>query len=304
LQAAITCLYSDAVFSCVMISARQNTGFSTNKTLNLNGRLLDLHTPVVMGILNVTPDSFYDRGQYTNESNLLRHVEKMIAEGAAIIDVGGYSSRPGASDISVDEELKRVIDAIKAIKKHFAGTVISVDTFRSTVAKASVGEGAEVINDISGGELDDKMFSVVAALKVPYICMHMKGTPQTMNSFVSYDNMLHEIVGYFHPKLAALHRLGVKDIILDPGFGFAKTADQSFQLLNNLDHLKILEKPLLVGLSRKSMIWKTLNIQPELALNGTIALNMVALMKGVSILRVHDVREAVECITLYKSIHS
>lgn len=257
-----------------------------------------------MGILNVTPDSFYDGGQYTHKSSLLRHVEKMIAEGATIIDVGGYSSRPGARDIPADEELKRVVDAIRAVKKYFTAAVISVDTFRSTVVESAIGEGAEIINDISGGELDNKMFSVVAAMKTPYICMHMKGTPQTMNSLTSYDNMLHEIVDYFHKKVAVLKQLGVKDIILDPGFGFAKTAAQSFQLLNNLEHLKILEKPLLAGLSRKSMIWKTLQVTPELALNGTTALNMVALMKGASILRVHDVREAVECITLFKSIHS
>ncbi len=228
----------------------------------------------------------------------------MIADGVSILDVGGYSSRPGAADIPEAEEINRVTAAIKTIRKEFGTIPISVDTFRAAVASAAVHEGAQIVNDISGGELDDQMLQTVASLKVAYICMHMKGTPQTMNSLATYENMLHEMMGYFQRKMVALHALGVKDVIVDPGFGFAKTAEQGFQLLNNLEHFKILGKPLLAGLSRKSMIWRTLETSAEQALNGTTALNMVALMKGVSILRVHDVKEAVECIKLFQLLHS
>lgn len=285
-----------------MISAGQNTGFSTNKTLNLNGRLLSLQTPVVMAILNLTPDSFYDGGRYEQEKNILIQVEKMLTEGATIIDVGGYSSRPGAKDISQEDELSRVIAAVKSIKKHFDNSIISIDTFRSTIARAAIAEGAQLINDISGGEQDHAMFTSVAELNVPYICMHMKGTPATMNSLATYDNLVHEIITYFHKKLDTLHTLGVKDILVDPGFGFAKTVEQNFQILQSLSHFKILEKPIVVGLSRKSMIWRTLDTAPEHALNGTTALNMVALLHHASILRVHDVKEAIETIKLFSNL--
>jgi dihydropteroate synthase len=285
-----------------MISTGQNTGFSTNKTLNLNGRLMSLQTPLVMGIVNVTPDSFYDGGRLTDESTLLKHVEKMIQEGASIVDVGGYSSRPGARDIPVEEELKRVTEAIRAIRKHFDQVVLSVDTFRSAIAEAAVQEGAQMVNDISGGELDSPMFQTVAALQVPYICMHMKGTPQTMSSLTQYDNLLYEVNEYFHKKIVALQNLGIKDIIIDPGFGFSKTPKQGFRLLNNLEQFKIFEKPILVGLSRKSMIWRTLETTAEHALNGTTALNMVALLKGASIVRVHDVKAAAETIKLFTNL--
>ncbi len=247
----------------------------------------------------MTPDSFFDGGQFQNDNQLLRHVEKMISDGATIIDVGGYSSRPGAADISTEEELSRSVSAIKKIKKQFPNTVLSVDTFRSSVARAAVSEGAHIINDISGGELDKEMFRTVAELSVPYICMHMKGTPQTMNDFSTYNNLIGETLTYFTRKIYELSALGVKDIIIDPGFGFAKTIDQNFKLLNDLKIFQILRKPVLVGLSRKSMIYKTLNTTPDKALAGTIALNMAALLQGASILRVHDVLEATHTIKLF-----
>lgn len=257
-----------------------------------------------MGILNLTPDSFYDGGRFTDLPTLLQHVEKMIADGVSILDVGGYSSRPGAADIPEAEEINRVTAAIKTIRKEFGTIPISVDTFRAAVASAAVHEGAQIVNDISGGELDDQMLQTVASLKVAYICMHMKGTPQTMSGMSTYDNLLHEMTAYFHKKIFTLTQHGIKDIIIDPGFGFAKTGEQNFRVLNRLEHFRIFEKPVLVGLSRKSMIWKTLKTTPEHALNATTALNMVALIKGASILRVHDVKEAVECITLFKSLNS
>jgi len=280
----------------------QSKIFSVNKTLNIHGKLIDLSEPKIMGILNVTPDSFYDGFKYTDETSILKQVEKMVSEGADFIDVGGNSTRPGAGDISEDEELNRVLPAIKIISKKFPETVISIDTFRSIVTKHAVEAGASIINDISGGDLDPKMFEAVASLRVPYILMHMKGTPQTMMKETAYENLLKEIIDYFHQKIFKLQRLGVKDIIIDPGFGFAKTVEQNFELLNKLDHFKILEKPMLVGLSRKSMIWRTLMTNPEGALNGTTTLNTIALLKGANILRVHDVREAKEVIQLVQQL--
>ncbi|MBX2956519.1 MAG: dihydropteroate synthase [Cyclobacteriaceae bacterium] len=282
-----------------MISAGQNTAFSTNKTLNIGGRLITLQTPLVMGVINVTPDSFYAGSRQMDEKEILKQAEKMLTDGASLIDVGGYSSRPGAENISEQEEEQRVLSTIQAIKKTFPEAILSIDTFRSGIARKAVSLGADMINDISGGDLDADMFNTVAHLQVPYCCMHMKGTPETMNNLTQYSNLIHEIITYFHQKVAALQQAGEKDIILDPGFGFAKTVEQNFQLMHNLDVLKILKKPLLVGISRKSMIWKTLQTTPEHALNGTTALNMVALMKGASILRVHDVKEAVEAVKLF-----
>jgi dihydropteroate synthase len=264
---------------------------------------MDISTPRVMGILNITPDSFYDGGRYARDKDVLQHAENMFNEGAAIIDVGGYSSRPNASDISIEEEKNRVLPAIRSIVRHFPESILSIDTFRSEVARSAVGEGALLINDISGGDLDSGMFSTVAQLKVPYICMHMKGTPQTMTDFSAYDNLMHELIAYFHSKVDQLHSLGVADIILDPGFGFAKNVEQNFQLLRSLERLRIFRKPVLVGLSRKSMIWKTLNSTAEEALNGTTALNTIALLKGASILRVHDVRPAVEIVKLFHALN-
>ena len=278
------------------------TIFKINKTLHIKGQLIDLSEPKVMGILNVTPDSFFDGGKFTGKDKILHQTEKMLLAGATFIDIGGYSSRPGAKDISEDEEKSRVIPAIEIIFKNFPDSIISVDTFRSAIAKNAIEAGAAMINDISGGSLDKKMPEVVASLQVPYILMHMQGTPQTMANMTNYDNMLKEMIDYFHQKIYAFQTLGVKDIIIDPGFGFAKTVAQNFELLKKLEYLKILEKPMLVGLSRKSMIWKSLNMQPEDALNGTTSLNTIALLKGASILRVHDVKEAVEVVKLMKLI--
>jgi dihydropteroate synthase len=276
----------------------QNTAFSVNKTLNIRGRLIDLRKPIVMGILNVTPDSFFDGGRYTSERQILSRVQEMVQEGAAMIDLGGASSRPGAPQITAEAEAERVVPALKAIRKEFPHLIISVDTFRSELARISVLEGADIINDISGGALDAAMFSTIANLQVPYIMMHMKGDPQTMSKHAKYQNLIKEVIDYFHVKVHTLHQLGVKDIVIDPGFGFAKTREHNFELLNRLELLQILEKPMLVGLSRKSMIWKTLEISPEDALNGTTVLNTIALIKGASIVRVHDVKEAIETIQL------
>ncbi|MEK6782032.1 MAG: dihydropteroate synthase [Bacteroidota bacterium] len=281
---------------------KADTIFKINKTLLVKGKLLDLSEPKLMGILNITPDSFYDGGKFVGDSEILMQVEKMLKEGATFIDIGGYSSRPGAKDISEEEEKSRVLPVIESVHKNFPASIISVDSFRSSIAKLAVEAGAVMINDISGGSLDDKMLQVAAFLQVPYILMHMQGTPQTMSTLTNYENLLKEMIDYFHQKIHMCQALGVKDIIIDPGFGFAKTIDQNFELLRKLEYLKILQKPVLVGLSRKSTICKTLSIRPEEALNGTTALNTVALLKGASILRVHDVKEAMEVVKLIKGL--
>jgi dihydropteroate synthase len=279
-------------------SAHQSTVFSTNKTLNFQGRLINLDVPRIMGILNVTPDSFYDGGRYVLERQILEQTEKMIKAGATFIDVGGYSSRPGAEDIPLEEELNRVVGAIRTIVRSFPQSLLAVDTFRSEIASAAVHEGAVMVNDISGGDLDPKMPETIARLKVPFITMHMKGTPQTMSQMTGYENMLKEIMEALQSKINRFHHLGIRDLIIDPGFGFAKTVDQNFLLLNRLESLRLLGKPVMVGLSRKSMIWRTLKITPEEALNGTASLHTIALLKGASILRVHDVKEAAEIVAL------
>lgn len=276
----------------------QSKVFSTNKTLNIQGRLLDMSVPHIMGILNVTPDSFYAGSRFQSEEEALKQAEQMLADGASFIDVGGYSSRPGAEDIPVQEELKRAVNVIRAIVRRFPQARVSIDTFRSAVAAAAIDEGACMVNDISAGEADAEMIAVVSRLQVPYIVMHMRGDPQTMTQLTDYKDLIKDIADYFHRKIHQLHEAGIKDIIIDPGFGFAKTVSQNFEILNNLDYFKILQKPVLVGLSRKSMIWRTLNISPEEALNGTTALHAVAVLKGASILRVHDVREAVQVVKL------
>jgi dihydropteroate synthase len=280
----------------------QNTAFSTNKTLNLGGSLMNFHRPRVMGILNVTPDSFYDGGRFDSAEQVVKKAGQMLHEGADIIDVGGYSSRPGADVISTDEETQRVLKAIRPLIKHFPGAVLSIDTFRSVVARAAVEEGALMVNDISGGELDPEMFKTVADLRVPYVLMHMRGDPQSMARLTHYNDPVKEIIDYFHKKIHTLTLLGIRDIIIDPGFGFAKTREQNFLILQHLEAFSILEKPLMAGLSRKSMVWKTLGIKPEEALNGTSALHAVALFKGADILRVHDVRECKEVISLMAAI--
>lgn len=255
-----------------------------------------------MGILNVTPDSFYDGARYQTDVEILQQTEKMLSEGATFIDVGAYSTRPHATDISLEEELTRALHAIRLIVKHFPEALLSIDTFRSDVAKAAVEEGAGIINDISGGDLDPKMLDVVGALKVPYIIMHMRGNPQTMTKQTHYENLIKDITDYFHQKIDQLRQRQLTDIIIDPGFGFAKTREQNFELLANLEYFSILGRPILTGLSRKSMIWKTLDIAPDDALNGTTSLNTIALLKGANILRVHDVREAIQAIRLVSQL--
>lgn len=281
-----------------MKSWAENKIFYTNQTLNVRGRLLRLVPPTIMGILNVTPDSFYDGARYDSERKILSQVEKMLIEGATFIDVGGYSTRPGAPDVSAREETLRITSAIQSIVKNFPEAIISIDTFRSQVAHAAVQEGASMINDISGGEQDSNMIATVAALGVPYVVMHMRGNPETMSQLTQYENLVKDVTDFFHRKIQQLQQAGVKDVIVDLGFGFAKTIQQNFTLLNSLDYFKILNKPILIGLSRKSMIWKTLSVTPDDALNGTTCLNTLAVLKGANMLRVHDVREAAEICRL------
>jgi len=272
-------------------------------TINCKGKLIDLSTPHVMGILNVTPDSFYDGGKFNSEKIILNQVEKMLHEGATFIDIGAYSSRPNATHISEDEELKRILPIVNLILNEFQDALLSIDTFRSKAAKQCVENGASLINDISAGNLDENMFKTIAELKVPYIMMHMKGTPKTMQSLTDYDNLVSDILFYFSEKIAEAKSLGIIDLIADPGFGFAKTIDQNYELLNKLELFKMLELPILAGLSRKSMIYKTLENTSKEALNGTSVLNTIALQKGASILRVHDVKEAMECIKLVNRLN-
>jgi dihydropteroate synthase len=272
-------------------------------TINCNGQLIDLAFPKVMGILNLTPNSFYDGGKFNDEKSILNQVEKMLSEGAAFIDIGGYSSKPNAEFVSEKEELERVIPVIKSIVNEFPSAVLSIDTFRSKVVKESVENGVAIINDISAGNLDENMMKTVAELRVPYIMMHMKGTPQTMQTLTQYDNLLKEMLFYFSEKIALARSYGINDLLVDPGFGFAKTIEQNFELLKKLELLQMLELPLLVGVSRKSMIYKTLEIEADQALNGTTSLNTIALLKGAKILRVHDVKEAVECVKLTQKLN-
>lgn len=272
-------------------------------TINCKGQLIDLSIPKVMGILNVTPDSFYDGGKHKNEEDILKHVEHMLKDGATFIDIGAYSSRPNADHVSEDNELKRILPITKLILKEFPDTLLSIDTFRSQVAKQCIEAGACMINDISAGKLDSNMLQTIANLNVPYIMMHMRGTPQNMQQHTLYNNLIEDILFYFSERIAAAKALGIIDIIVDPGFGFAKTLEQNYKLLNQLELFEIIEKPLLVGISRKSMIYKTLEISANNALNGTTVLNTIALQKKASILRVHDVKEAIECIKLTKSLN-
>jgi dihydropteroate synthase len=267
--------------------------------INAGGRLLDLKIPKVMGIINITADSFYQGSRYSGEKEILGAAGKMIQDGADILDVGGYSTRPGAAEISAEEEGSRVFGAIKLILKEFPGAVISVDTFRAEIAAEAIeGCGAQMINDISGGEADPGMFDLVKRLNVPYILMHMKGNPKTMQDNPVYDDVVADILKWFGKRIFTLRSSGVKDIIIDPGFGFGKTADHNFELLNRLGDFSIAGLPVLIGVSRKSMIWRTLGISADEALPGTVALNTVALLKGADILRVHDVKEAVQAVRL------
>jgi dihydropteroate synthase len=273
-------------------------------TLNCGGKLLDISEPVVMGILNITPDSFFEGSRVSGEAAILKLAERMITEGVSILDIGGMSSRPGAEIISESEELQRVIPAIEAVVKALPTAIISVDTIRANVARAAVEAGARIVNDISAGNLDEKMFVTVAQLGVPYILMHMKATPKTMQEAANYDNVTHEILDFFIEKIGILRGLGVKDIVIDAGFGFGKTIPQNYELLKKLSIFKILECPILAGVSRKTMIWKLLDITPEHALNGTSAANMLALMNGAKILRVHDVKESVEIVKIFNAYNA
>jgi dihydropteroate synthase len=273
--------------------------------INAGGRLIDLETPVVMGILNVTADSFFKGSRYNTDSAIINAAGRMLGEGAGIIDVGGYSSRPGAADISPDVEMKRVLNAVKLIVREYPEAIVSVDTFRSAVAGEAVAvAGAHIINDISGGEADSEMFRTVIELNVPYILMHMKGNPRTMQDNPVYDDVVADILRWFGERIFRLQSAGVKDIIIDPGFGFAKNRKHNFEMLGRLGDFSVAGLPLLVGLSRKSMIWRTLEITAEEALNGTTALNVIALMNGADILRVHDVKEAVQAVRLVRKIRT
>lgn len=285
------------------------TSISINHKSDLNGpkigkKLTDISKPSVMGILNITPDSFFSGSRYTPNSNQITdQVGKMIAEGAVFIDIGGYSTRPDASEVSIAEEIDRVSPVIEVIAQNFGDKVaISIDTFRSQVAREAVKVGATIINDIAGGNLDEEMFQTVAELQVPYILMHSRGNPQTMNKLNDYKNLTLDVITELQEKVAQLRALAVKDIIIDPGFGFAKNTKQGFEMMRNLDVFKVMDLPLLVGISRKSMIWRTLNITADEALNGTTALNMYALMQGAKILRVHDVKEAMQTVRLFEEL--
>lgn len=269
-------------------------------TINCLGQLIDLSTPKVMGILNVTPNSFYDGGQFNSETSILNQVAKMIDEGATFIDLGANSSKPKADFVSEEEEIARLLPVVELILKHFPDTLLSIDTFRSEIARVSLENGAAIINDISAGALEEKMFEIIARYQVPYVMMHMKGTPQTMTSLTQYEDIVKEMLFYFSEKIAKARSYGINDLILDPGFGFAKTLEQNYEVLQKLELFQNVELPILVGISRKSMVYKVLNSSANDALNGTTVLNTIALTKGASILRVHDVKEAVESIKLYE----
>jgi len=272
-------------------------------TINCKGTLIDLSTPKVMGILNITPDSFFDGGKYKNDTDILNQTEKMLSEGATFIDIGAYSSRPGAQHISEDEELRRIIPIVELLVQKFPDIIISIDTFRSTIAEETVQAGAAIINDISGGNMDKKMFETVAQLQVPYILMHMQGTPQNMQQNPTYTNIVTELISFFAEKIFQLRQLRLNDIIIDVGFGFGKTMAHNYELLQKLSLFKNLDVPVLTGVSRKSMLYKLLEISPQEALNATTVANTIALLNGIQILRVHDVKEAMEAIQITNRVN-
>jgi dihydropteroate synthase len=282
------------------ILVAKDTFFHKKTTLNAGGKLIDLSSPKVMGIINLTPDSFYAGSRKQDISAILAQSEKMLAEGATFLDLGAYSSRPGAEDISVQQEMDRLLPAVQVIVAKLPDAILSIDTFRSQVAEAAIKAGAHIINDISGGELDDDMFAAVARLQVPYILMHMKGNPQNMVQQATYENVFDEVFDYFTNKYHQLKQLGVKDVIIDPGFGFAKRSEHSYELMRRLQEFNRLQLPILVGVSRKRMIYNLLGNTADEALNGTTALNAIALTKGANILRVHDVKEAVEAVRIWE----
>ena len=269
-------------------------------TINCKGQLIDLTTPKIMGILNVTPNSFYDGGKFTLSENGLSHVGKILEEGATFIDIGAYSSKPNAEFVSEEEERNRILPVVQSILKQFPDALLSIDTFRSEIAAVCIENGAAIINDISAGNLDEKMMDVVAKYNVPYIMMHMRGTPQTMQSQTNYENIIKEMLFYFSEKVSKARSLGINDLIIDPGFGFAKTLEQNYEVLQNLELFQMLDLPILAGISRKSMVYKPIGVTANEALNGTTVLNTIALSKGANILRVHDVKEALECAKLFE----
>lgn len=271
-------------------------------TINCKGKLIDFSTPRVMGILNITPDSFFDGGKYKNESDTLQQTEKMLTEGATFIDVGAYSSRPGAVHISEEEELQRIIPVIELLVKNFPEIIISIDTFRSKVATQTINAGAAIVNDISGGNTDSEMFTTIASLQVPYIIMHMLGTPQNMQQNPQYKDVTHELISFFAEQINKLHQLKVNDVLIDVGFGFGKTINHNYELLKNLALFKSFDTPILAGISRKSMLYKPLEISPQTALNATTSANTIALLNGANILRVHDVKEATEAIKIVQQL--
>lgn len=282
---------------------QQPITYNQQPSINCKGQLIDLSQPKVMGILNVTPNSFYDGGKYKEENQILNQVEKMVQNGATFIDVGAYSSKPNADFVSVEEEISRLIPIIELLVKKFPNILLSVDTFRSQVAKIAIENGVAMVNDISAGMLDDKMIETVSKLQVPYIMMHMRGNPQTMQSLTNYEDVVKEMIYYFSERIKVARSFGLNDIIIDPGFGFAKTLEQNYEVLQKLELFSMLDLPLLAGVSRKSMIYKALENSPEEALNGTTVLNTIALQKGAKILRVHDVKEAVECVKLINKLN-
>ena len=274
-------------------------------SLNIGGKLLPLHTPVVMAILNITPDSFFSKSRLKGQEAISKRVEEVLAQGASILDIGGYSSRPGASDVPESEELRRVLGALEVIRSRYGDVTVSIDTFRSHIAEEAVKQfGPCIINDITAGEGDSRMAKIVARYHLPYVIMHMRGTPDTMQQHCSYNDVTEELLDYFTHRINKLHQQGIYNLILDPGFGFAKTGTQNFELLNGLHRFHVFGLPILAGISRKSMIYRSLNITPEEALNGTTALHTECLRQGVHILRVHDVSEAMEVIKLYKTLPS
>lgn len=272
-------------------------------TINCKGQLIDLFKPKIMGILNVTPNSFFDGGKYSNEAEIVAQVQKMLSEGATFIDIGAYSSKPNAEFVSVEEEMARIVPIVDVLVQQFPSILISIDTFRSEVAEACIQKGAALINDISAGKLDDTMLGVIAKYRVPYIMMHMRGTPQTMQTLTNYEDVVKEVLLYFSERISTARSLGINDIIIDPGFGFAKTLEQNFEMLQKMELFQLLELPILVGISRKSMIYKKLNSNAKDSLNGTTVLNTISLLKGANILRVHDVKEAMECVTLFNTLN-
>jgi dihydropteroate synthase len=287
----------------MLVNREDQSYFRKRKSFSLGGELISLDSPIVMGILNITPDSFYDGGKYLTEKGLLTRAEQIINEGGKIIDIGAYSTRPGARDVTVEEEVGRLAPALKIIRQRFPEFPLSIDTFRSEVARTLINDyGPCIINDIAGGTMDDKMFATVAGLKVPYVLMHMQGTPATMQKNPVYSNVVNDVIFFLSKQVEKLKLLGVNDIIIDPGFGFGKLTCHNYELMNRLDAFKIFKLPLLAGVSRKGMVWKTLNIKPEEALNGTTVLNTMALLGNADILRVHDVKEAVQTIKIVEQL--